>query len=97
MKKLKLDLDALEIDSFDPAPLEDAEGTVIGEALITPTQGWYSCVVVCTQLTCVTCRYFTCVTCYITCGTFTCIPTACIPQICQPISGGAFCQAGGGF
>jgi hypothetical protein len=40
MKKLKLDLDALEVDSFHPMPQEGGEGTVHGEQIgIT---GWCS-------------------------------------------------------
>ena len=59
MRKLKLDPDALRVDSFDPAEPEGGEGTVFG-GQIAPTQ--LSC-----AGTCVTCAA-SCFTCQLSCN-----------------------------
>lgn len=80
MKKLRLDLDALAVDTFDPAPPEDGQGTVLGEQW-GPTQ--LTCGYICgTNLcltrdrscygTCTVSCHLTCVTCGVT-GINTCI------------------------
>jgi hypothetical protein len=94
MKKLKLDLDALSVDTFDPTPPEGEQGTVLGEQIAVTL---VSCNAPCISLvgtcyasclaTCITCNlscYRTCgVTCQFTCQytCFTCRPT-CGPNTC---------------
>ena len=79
MKKLKLDLDALEIDTFEPAPLDEAEGTVHGEQF--GFTGWltcryscgFSCRGTCGAVSCFfTCQVSCVRTCGVTCDRFTC-------------------------
>ena len=59
MKKLRLSLDALQVDTFDPASGNAGQGTVLGEQLIT--------VAISCGGTCVTCGG-TCATCAASCG-----------------------------
>jgi hypothetical protein len=78
MRKLKLDLDALNVETFDTTPPDEDEGTVLANQVgITPTPV-ASCIAGCITLgqTCVTC--FSCrPTCFRTCFTCggTCIVT----------------------
>ncbi|HEX2202538.1 MAG TPA: pinensin family lanthipeptide [Longimicrobium sp.] len=76
MRKIKLDLDALQVDSFETSPPDEGEGTVHGNQFqITPTRVAISCLVACTQLTCgPTCRATCFVSCFQTCQ-LTCFQT----------------------
>jgi hypothetical protein len=81
MKKLKLDLDALAVETFDPSPLEEGPGTVLGEqwggTQITPLScarpcftAVFTCGHICqTNLgTCVTCHLSCNGTCHVSCN-----------------------------
>jgi hypothetical protein len=59
MKKLRLSLDALQVDTFDPASTDAGQGTVVGEQIGT--------VAVSCRGTCVTCGA-SCFTCALSCG-----------------------------
>jgi hypothetical protein len=91
MKKLKLDLDALEVDSFDPAPVEAGEGTVHAEQLTLPGCKLPSLVHTCLSCptNCVTCRH-TCFTCHATCNYLSCLGT-CYGRTCQYTCGQNTC------
>jgi len=43
MPKLKLEIDALAVESFDTVPAGDARGTVEGNATFLGTGGCYTC------------------------------------------------------
>jgi len=43
MRKLKLEIDALAVESFDTAHPGDSRGTVAGNATVFGTGGCYSC------------------------------------------------------
>ncbi|HST61103.1 MAG TPA: hypothetical protein VLK84_20530 [Longimicrobium sp.] len=78
MKKLKLDLEALEVDTFDPATPDEGDGTVFGEQI--GVTAWFSCA----HGTCLSCQascrgtcgascFVTCqLSCFRTCGQATC-------------------------
>jgi hypothetical protein len=76
MKKLKLDLDALDVETFDPSPLEDGQGTVLGEqwggtqfSCVGCFTARFTCGQMCvTKLgTCITCQRSCYGTCYVSC------------------------------
>ena len=86
MKKLKLDLDDLRVESFATAPGGDAKGTVVGYATEPVwTVCYFTCNVTCNGAeTCDTCGgggqtdldcgsgYYTCPTCDFTCDDYSC-------------------------
>lgn len=78
MKKLKLDLDELAVETFDPAASEPGEGTVLGEQVgntLMLSCGRGPCVTLAaTCITCMTCGV-TCLTCFVSCGPVTCQAT----------------------
>jgi hypothetical protein len=85
MKKLKLDLDALGVETFDPSPLEEERGTVLGEQLVVTL---LTCGPACftVQATChFSCRLTCGATCFLSCNNtclrtcgLTCLPTCAV-------------------
>jgi hypothetical protein len=83
MKKLPLELDALAVETFDPAPAQAAEkrGTVEGNQIVAPPTRYFTCQQTCAgNLTCggdtcgATCGQETCFqSCYGTCGVTQCM------------------------
>lgn len=71
MNKVKLNLDALKVETFDTTPGERARGTVMGQ------QDLCTCQTQCTCPGCPTCaNYLTCdPTCPETCDDYTCAET----------------------
>jgi len=71
MKKIKLDLDKLVVDSFEVAPALDAPGTVQGYLITENTRRACSCAASCDgtcYATCDTCDASCAGTCAATCG-----------------------------
>lgn len=68
MNKVKLNLDALKVETFDTTPRERARGTVVGR------EDPCTCLTECTCPGCPTCEnYLTCdATCPETCDDYTC-------------------------
>lgn len=89
MRKLKLDLEELRVDTFSPAGGEEREGTVFGEQITAGT-----CLNTC-QLSCVASCIVSCnISCVRTCFQVTCAGTCnrtCIAILCEPV-GTAFCE-----
>ena len=75
MGKLKLDLDALNVETFDTQPEERDGGTVLGNANVSG------------QVTCVSC-YGTCATCVSCQGTCN---LSCIVRTCAGVTCGVTC------
>ncbi len=81
MKKLKLDLDQLEVQSFETTKQQDqGRGTVYGHGVLTCgcTQGEETCAASCQscQATCIECAYTVFHTCLTACGE-TCLAPTC--------------------
>lgn len=91
MKKLKLNIDDLKVESFETNNnTEQKEGTINGFAINTKGNG-DSCSLTCHD-TCLTCEQHTCLnTCYETCAGASCDPTCGISCDCYTWPDPAIC------
>lgn len=93
MKKIRLDLDALSVSSFDTSAAEEPTGTVMGHippetyarycsdgTTCIDSCDYASCAGTCAATDCGTCAATDCGTCATNCGT--CVDPSCCPTYC---------------